>query len=82
MEEAVVEQKRRGGRLQVIKEILRDIEPGVYSTDMLLQIVNNELQRRGDRPTTKSVIGRAMKELGREGVLDFDKIRGTVYVVR
>jgi len=82
MEEAVVEQKRRGGRLQVIKEILRNIEPGVYSTDMLLQIVNTELQRRGGQPTSKSAVGRAMKELGEEGALNFEKIRGVTYIVK
>jgi len=74
--------RRRGGQLEVIKEILRGLKPGIYTSSDLLQIVNDELQRRGGQPTTKSVVGRAMKELGEEGALVFDKIRGVTYVVK
>jgi len=82
MERVAVTRRKRGAQLQAVKEVLRELKPGIYTADDLLQIVNGELQRRGGQPTAKSVIGRAMRELRDEGALDFDKIRGTVYIVK
>jgi len=54
----------------------------VYTSTELLERVNAELQRLGKKPTTKSAIGRVLKKLKEEGLVDYDKTRGTIYILR
>jgi len=71
---------RLAGRKRAVAQAVVELGPGIYRASEYVQEVNSKLKSLGYKPTNAIGVLRTLDALKERG-LEYDRIRGTVYVV-